>query len=486
MNKTILKFFIIACATIFGISCRHEPGAAPGAASDGDYPAAVGDIIVNRCATAGCHNEASYTGAGNLRLDTWEHLFNGSANGAVVVPYSSDYSSLMYFINTDSTLGPVAIPTMPLNHNPLTKEEYLAIKKWIDEGAPDKNGNVAFASEPATRQKVYVVHLGCDMVAVIDAEKNVVMRYIPIGNTDGLEMADYIKVSPDGRYAYACMWFGEEIYKIDTYTDKVVAQIPLNNILWSIMAMSPDGEKVALTNADNHQLAIVNTATSGMQYLPGTSFVNPNGVAGNKSFDAFYVTSLHGNTLYKYSNGNTETISIDGKPLTTNTAAGTPDPFEVGMSPDYTKYFVTCHQTREIRVFNTHNDSLIKVIPVGIRPTALTFAKNKPYLFVACSEDVATGIFKGTVYVINYNTLEVEKVISGDFYQPNSIALNEQGNTFFVFSRNQNYDGPAPHHSGPCSGRNGYYQVYDLNTLEPKNGRRYEILVDPFIAASRF
>ncbi len=486
MKKNILLTLTILGAIGCIVSCKHEPGVAPGVKGDGAYPAVVGDIFMNRCATAGCHNEASYTGAGGLRLDSWEHLFDGGVNGAVVVPYSSDYSSLMYFINTDANLGPVAIPTMPLNHDPLTKEEYLAVKKWIDEGAPDKDGNIAFASNPDTRQKVYAIHLGCDMVAVIDAEKNVVMRYIPVGKTDGLEMADYIRVSPDGRYAYVCMWFGEEMHVIDTRTDKVVANIPLNNILWSIMSMSSDGSKVAVTNADNHQVAIVNTATASMQYLPGTSFLNPNGVAGNKSFDTFYVTSLFGNTLYKYSNGNTKTISIDGKPLTTTNGNGAPNPFEVGMSPDYTKYFITCHQTNEVRVFNTQNDSLVKVIPVGIRPTALTFAPNKPYLFVACSEDVSTGIFKGTVYVIDYNTLEVVKIIAGDFYQPNSIAINEQDNTFYVFSRNQNYDGPAPHHSGPCSGRNGYYQVYDLNTLEPKNGRRYEILVDPFIAASRF
>ncbi len=486
MNKITRFIAAVASSLTLAVSCKHEPGAAPAATGDGDYPAAMATIFINRCATAGCHNEASYTGAGGLRLDSWEYLFYGSNNGAVVVPYSSDYSSLMYFTNTDSTLGPVAIPTMPLNHDPLTKEEYLAIKQWIDSGAPDKNGNIPFASEPATRQKVYAIHLGCDMVAVIDAEKNVVMRYIPIGKTDGLEMADYIRVSPDGRYAYVSMWFGEEMYKIDTHTDKVVAKISLNNILWSIMAMSADGNKVAITNADNHQLAIVNAPAASVQYLPGTAFVNPNGVAGNKTFDTFYVTSLHGNTLYKYSNGNTKTISIDGKPLTTTTGNGTPEPFEVGMSPDYTRYFVSCHQTQEVRVFNTHNDSLVKVIQVGARPAALTFASSKPYLFVACSEDDATGIFKGSVYVIDYNTLEEVKVISGDFYQPNSVAINEPGNTFYVFSRNQNYDGPAPHHSGPCSGRNGYYQVYDLNTLEPRNGKRYEILVDPFIAAPRF
>ena len=130
--------------------------------------------------------------------------------------------------------------------------------------------------------------------------------------------------------------------------------------------------------------------------------------------------------------------------------------------------------------------SLIKVIPVGIQPQGMSIAKTKPYLFVSCMEDPAVGIFKGSVFVINYNTLEVIKIIKGSFYQPHTIAVNDLDHSFYIFNRNQDYDGPAPHHQGPCSGRNGYYMVYDLNTLTPKSDRRYEVLLDPYVSAIRF
>lgn len=486
MNKTILILFTIACAVVFSLSCRHEPGVAPTAKGDGAYPEVVGDIFMNRCATAGCHNEASYTGAGNLRLDTWEHLFDGSANGAVVVPYSSDYSSLMYFINTDSTLGPVAIPTMPLNHSPLTKEEYLAVKKWIDEGAPDKNGNIAFASEPATRQKIYAIHLGCDMVAVIDAAKNVVMRYVPVGSKDYSEGAYSIVVSPDGRYAYISFWLSNEVYKIDTYTDKVVSIYTLNNSFWTTMVISNDGQQLAIANGDDNGIAVVNTGSGHVQYFSNTGFTIPHGITANVAFDTFYLTSMFGNIIYKYTNGHTDTITLNNMPATTVQGTGTPDPYAISMAPGYSKYFVSCAGTHEVMVFSHNNDSLLKVIPVGMQPQGVTFSKSKPYLFVPCMEDESAGIFKGSVYVIDYNTLDVVSIIKGSMYQPHTVAVNDKDGTFYVFSRNQNYDGPAPHHSGPCSGRNGYYQVYDLNTLMPVSGRRYEVLVDPYVSAIRF
>lgn len=486
MKKIILLSLTTIGAIVSIVSCKHDNGAVPVNAGNGAYPAVVGDIFMNRCATAGCHNEASYTGAGGLRLDSWEHLFDGSVNGAVVVPYSSDYSSLMYFINTDSGLGPVAIPTMPLNHDPLTKEEYLAVKKWIDEGAPDKDGNIAFSSEPATRQKVYTIHQGCDMVAVIDAGKNVVMRYISVGSKPFPESAYYTVVSPDGRNAYVSFWFGNEVYKIDTYTDKVVEVYTLNNKFWSAMEVSNDGQQLVLTNGDDYRLAIINTISGQVHYQVNTGFAAPHGITADAAFSTFYVTSIFGNTVYRYTNGHTDTIVLDNMSATTLKGNNTPDPYNVRLSPDGSKYFVSCAGTNDLRVFSSANDSLLMVIQVGTTPQNLSFSKSKPYIFVPCMEDASAGIFKGSVYVINYSTLEVVSVIKGSLYQPHTVAVNDQDNTFYIFSRNQNYDGPAPHHSGPCSGRNGYYQVYDLNTLMPVNGRRYEVLVDPYVSAIRF
>ena len=173
MNLNKLGCLLIG-ASLAVTSCKHEPPVMPKTEIDPastQYPLEVANIIIKNCATAGCHNEASYSGAGGLRLDDWQYLFDGGSNGAVAVPYSPEYSSLLYFINPGSYDDISVQPTMPYNMPPLSREEYDIIKKWIADGAPDKNGNIPFGSNAGTRQKAYLTQQGCDLVGVIDADK---------------------------------------------------------------------------------------------------------------------------------------------------------------------------------------------------------------------------------------------------------------------------------------------------------------------------
>jgi DNA-binding beta-propeller fold protein YncE len=415
-------------------------------------------------------------------------MFDGGNNGAVVVPYSVDYSSLLYFINHDSSLGPVAEPKMPLNSTPLTTEEYMTIRNWVANGAPDKDGNIPFASSPDTRQKIYAIHQGCDMMAVIDAEKHVVMRYIPIGEYALPESPTYVHVSPnDGRYAYVSFWYNSKVRKIDTYTDQVVSSFDLGELFWNVLHMSKDGQKMLVTNGDNYNMLLIDPINWQFQTLTlNNEFLNPHGIASNATFDTFYVTGMFGNIVYKFAPGYNKKITIDNLPAASTSSASSPDPYQVIMSPDYTRYFISCANTNEVRVMDARTDSLVKVVPVGQQPQVMAVSGTQPYLVVTCTGDTTSPGMKGSVYVINYNTLELVRKIEGKFFQPHGISINDRNNTLYVFNRNQNVNGPAPHHMGPCSGRNGYYNVYNLKTLEPVSGKRYEVLVDPFISDVRF
>ncbi|RYD57675.1 MAG: hypothetical protein EOP56_07825 [Sphingobacteriales bacterium] len=485
-----LKLFIVAAVAIAAgtlAACKHKPSAAP-SQSVGGYPTEIGNIIVTKCATAGCHNNLSYSNAASLRLDTWEHMFEGGVNGAAIVPYSVDYSPLLYFINTDSTLGPVAIPTMPLHHAPLSTEEYLTIRNWVANGAPDDNGNIPFASDAGNRQKVYMTHLRCDMVAVIDADKNVVMRYIPFGTRPVPESGTAVTVSPDGRYAYVSLWFNDLLYKIDTYTDKVVATFTLPNAFWNAMAISADGSTLALTNQDSHEFIRINTTTGATTTsVSDAAMLNPYSIAGDANFDTCYIAGQFGNAYYKITGSQVYPRTVDNRPITHTTTGNSPDPYDLVFSPGREQYFISCAGTHEVKVFDRKTDQLVKTISVGKRPREIAVSTTEPYLFVACmDDDNPNPKCKGSVYVINYNTLDVVRTIKGKFYQPHTVSVNERDRSFYIFSRNQNYDGPAPHHQGPCAGRNGFYEVYDMNTMERKVNKRFEVLVDPFASDTRF
>jgi len=482
LSAAVVLFCLVVLA-----ACKHEaqPPATP---ADGNYPPAIAKIVLTRCATAGCHNAASYQGAGGLRLDSWENLFNGGSNGAAIVPYSIDNSPLLYFINTDASLGPVAQPTMPYNGGTLSKDDYMTIRNWIAAGAPDKNGNIPFASNPDTRQKTYLTQQGCDLLAVIDNEKKVVMRYIPIGTSPGIEAPHCVRVSEDGMNAYVSFLGGLYVQKIDTRTDKIVDSFYVGTGSWNVFNLSPDGTKMMISNwLANGNMLYLNTNPLSLITSIGSinDFYYPHGVAANAAYDTFFVTAQYGNFVHKFSlnGGSIDKISIDGDPVTTNHVR---DPHEIIMSPDHSKYFLTCEASNEVRVMDAYADTLIKAIPVGIFPQEMAVSRTKPYVLVTCMEDSsAYAGFKGSVYVINYNTLESTR-IDGKFYQPHGIAIDDKNGTFFVASRNVNPNGPAPHHSSSCSGRNGWYNIYNLNTLQPADSRRFEVTVEPYSADTRF
>lgn len=481
---------------IAGTACKHPkptpviPDIDPASTQ---YPLEIAKILVSKCAVSGCHNEKSYSAAGSLRLDDWQYLFDGSSNGAVAIPYSPENSSLLYFLNPGGYDELSVVPTMPFNADPLSKEEYSLIKSWIADGAPDKNGNIPFGSNATTRQKYYQTQQGCDLMAVIDAEKNVVMRYIKLGNNpNAIETAHFVDIDDQGRYAYVCFVTGNIIQKIDLKTDKIVGEVNTtdgggNGLNYNIVKVSPDGSKLVASQLDgNGRILIIDANTMQVEDDIAT-LKNPHGIAFNASFDTLYITGQNGNTVFKMAtNGRgKEEISIDGKP--TNQVAGGPDPHEIIMTPDYSKYFLSCENTNDVRVVDRVTGNLLKVIPVGLEPQEFAIAKKLPYLFVTCMEDDSPNAgFKGSAYVINYNTLEVVKRIDGTFFQPHGVAIDEQNGKFIIASRNSNPNGPAPHHSSDCGGRNGYYQVFDLNTLEPASGRRYEVTPEPYAMDIRF
>src|SRR5687768_12138121 len=125
-----MRLWVLAIFFLSISSCTKDVGKV----NRGNYPDHINTIISLNCSVPGCHNTASREAAGNLNLETWQTMFEGSSNGAVVVPFSSRFSPLCYYINVYPELGLQAKPTMPLNKAPLSKDQVSEIKNWIDAG----------------------------------------------------------------------------------------------------------------------------------------------------------------------------------------------------------------------------------------------------------------------------------------------------------------------------------------------------------------
>lgn len=463
------------------LSCRKDKGRV----AEGDYPPDISRIIINRCATSGCHNAVSYEAAGGLNLSSWSAMFQGSKSGAVVIPYQSKFSTLFTFCNIYPDLGSTNVPTMPLNREPLSRSELELLKNWIDHGAPDVNGEVKF-SGPDNRRKLYAVNQGCDVVTVIDAATRLPMRYIEVGNNPSvIESPHSIKVSPDGQYWYVVFLNNSIIQKFRCSDDALVGQSnlfmpgqPANTINkdWNTFVITSDGKKAFCVSYNaNGQVAVVDLEQLKCIRVQG-GFSVPHGICLNAAEDKVYVTRQIGNYIYA-------SDTAFSNPLTLSLENGVPpnptpklDAHEILLAPNQQDLLITCQKSNELRVFSIAQNSVTQVVPLAIYPQEMVVYQNKVY--ISCPYDSATVAgAHGLLQRVDLSTYAVETAKAG--FQPHGFAIEPAANMVYVVSRNLLVKGPAPHHSSVCGGRNGFLSFIDIGTFTEQK-RRVELSVDPY------
>ncbi|MBN8702270.1 MAG: beta-propeller fold lactonase family protein [Bacteroidetes bacterium] len=464
-------------------ACKRE-GATP---DYNGYPSEVGEIVITKCATPGCHTFSSKEAASGLSLESWYDAFDGNRNGAVIIPYRPDYSTFCYYINTYSDLGLTLTPTMPVGADPLTKEEVVLLRDWILQGAPDIDGNVKFADN-ASRKKIYVVNQGCDVVTVFDAETSLPMRYVDVGISAAVESPHMVRVSPDGQYWYVVFLASSVIQKFRASDDSHVADISIGSGYWNTLTISSDSKYAFCVDwSANGKIAYVDLQTNSLLNTWTGLFSYPHGSAINKTNDTLFVTAQTGNFIYRIPVNDpisAEMVSLNPFAAASTNPAISYDPHEIIFTPDGTKCFITCQKSNEVRVLKTATNQVLTSINTGIYPQEMAISTSTDYLFVTCTEDTAVAGKRGSVTIINYKTNAfVKKIYLG--FQPHGIVVDDANNLVYVANRNANSKGPAPHHSNTCGGRNGFITFIDLNTLEEIVGKKIEVSVDPYSAAIR-
>ena len=472
----------------FFLSCKKDVGSV----NYGDYPNDIGKIISKNCAVSGCHNGKSYQAAGNYNLESWQALFLGSNSGSPIIPFSSKFSSLCYYINTYSELGLQSTPVMPLNKKPLAYTDVKLIKDWIDAGAPDIKGNIMWANNPSLK-KLYAVNQGCDVVTVFDSQTQLPIRYIEVGNKSNGDTPHQLRVSPDGKYWYVIFINNNIMQKYRCSDDSYVGDIPLTPLAagtgagnaqdWNTFVITKDSKraycvswtasgKVAAVDLENRKL---------LHFLGGQYY--PHGIVLNTTEDTFYVAAQTGNFITKIDTGfsNTSPISLE------NTSAinynSSLDPHDLILSPNAEDIFITCQKSNEVRVFNIPSGLVTATISTGNYPQEIIYSGTNNCYFVSCTYDSTT--FPGAMGVvsrINASSYAVNNLKVG--YQPHGIAVDNSKNILYVVSRNIQTNGPAPHHTSQCLGRNGFVSFVDLSsfTVLPK---RFELSVDPYFIYTR-
>jgi YVTN family beta-propeller protein len=468
---------LIVLAVVFA-SCRKD--IAP--VSQGGYPVEIGRIMVNTCATTGCHDDISSPAAGNLNLSTWQKMFSGSSSGSPVIPYSSRFSSLCYAINTYPDLGIQTDPSMPLNQKPMSHDDVKKVEDWIDAGAPDIHGNIMW-SEPQ-RHKLYAANQGCDVITVFDSDTQLPIRYIEVGRPGVPDTPHQLRISPDGKFWYVIFINYNVIEKYSCDTDKKVGEVSLGNIFyWNTLNISADGKRgysVSLestghvVSVDLENLRLIHTLT-----LPGY----PHGIAIGPGEANIYVAYQYGNAIAQIDTAfdNYNDISLDGNPVTKN-GSNILDPHDMILTPSAGSLMITCQNSNEVRVLDLSTNSVTAIIPVGTFPQEIIYSPSMQKYYVSCTYDASLPGAYGSVCRIDPGDYSMTKVKCG--YQPHGMAADERKKILYVVSRNIDATGPLPHHTSQCAGRNGFVNFIDMNSLTVQ-GKKYEMSVDPYYIAVR-
>jgi DNA-binding beta-propeller fold protein YncE len=477
--KILNSALLIAFLLIF--SCRKDKGLV----AEGDFPPAISKIIINRCATSGCHNNASYQAASGLNLSSWQSMFAGGNSGAAVIPYQAKFSTLFTFINTFSDLGNINIPTMPLNASNLSRKEVETIKDWIDAGAPNVKGEIKFADN-LNRKKLYAVNQGCDVVTVIDAETRIPMRFIEVGiNSSVIESPHMVRVSPDGKYWYVVFLSNSVIQKYRCSDDAFIGQAnlflpnqPLANINkdWNTFIITNDSKKAFCVSYNaNGQVATVDLENMKCTRIQG-GFSVPHGIALNASQTMLYITRQQGNYMYVSDTAFSNPITVSLENGLSPNPTPKLDPHEIILAPNQTDLLITCQKSNELRVFSIPQNSVTQVVNTAIYPQEIILHQNKAY--ISCPYDSLTVAgAHGLIQRIDLTSYAIQTVKTG--FQPHGIAINPSDNVLYALSRNLLTQGPAPHHTSVCGGRNGFVSFIDLNTFTELK-KRIELSVDPY------
>lgn len=451
------------------------------------YPEEISEILQTTCAVAGCHTAQSAIGAGGLNLETWDNLFEGCRGGSPVVPYSPELSFLLYSINTDTNLGPVLAPTMPLNQASLSSEEYQLLWQWVAEGAPNAEGEEAFPPQPA-RRKWYVGHEDCDNVAVFDAESRQIMRIISVGdNPDYVEYISDIKVTPDGEDWF--LVFGntsDRIIRYNTLTDEIRSEISLGFYFWHTITFSPDSKLAFVTSRYWNKLAVVDLEMDTLVGTPASFSQSVIGPTVHPTRNEIYLVRHRNQGLYVLDYNASGVLSnlrevdlVQDHPYAG--AAGI-SPQEIIFLPDGSKFFVTCWNSHEVRVYDGQSHTLLEVISMPDVPQKMVYSTSTNRLFVSCMDDLVTWagepLKRGSVVAIDAGNHQIEQTIYSG-YQPHEMLVDETEGVLVVLNRNNEADGPASHHASTCGEKNGYVSLIDLHTLELVPDYKPEVLADP-------
>lgn len=422
----------------------------------------VAEVLVNNCATAGCH--IGTQPAGDIALDTYNSLIKGVVHsesnhghssifeGEVVIPFNADKSLLYQMMMKNVT------PISPHEGLSLTNTEREIIASWINNGAKNFNGVVpsSYAS-----YKVYVCNQSSDLISVIDGDKKIVSGLINVDFNQTIDAPHMVKEY--GDYLFATVISAGKFLKIRKSDNQIVGEV--NGLEKpGMIQINSNGTKAYVSRSstaasiyNSIYVIDINSMTLTKEIsLPVTGV--PHAIALNPSNTKLFVANLTKDRIHIVDAVNDE--FVDDIVLQLGT-----EPMESMISPDGNYLYVSGMGIDKVIVLDASADSVITEIETSEMPMHIAVSSNGQRIYVSTMMHSMNGSSLDVIEKIGNSWNRIAQITDHRFNMLHGCDITKDDKYVYVSSRN--IDGMyQPKFKINGEGNTGTLGIIDTQTLK--------------------
>jgi YVTN family beta-propeller protein len=284
--------------------------------------------------------------------------------------------------------------------------------------------------------RLYVSNTADSSIAVIDAA-----TFLPVGSVKiPSRIRDYsllpgLVVSPDSTRLYVLHPLDYQVSPalgsvlvVDTATTQILATIKVG-MMPSALAISPNGQRVCVTNSKSGTVSVIDTAADNMIASVKVGN-NPRGVAVTPDGRHVYVANGGVEDSDFMPRRDTMTVIDTGTDEVIATVQVRGHPYQVAVSPDGKWVYVSsgCACNQEVNVIDTGSNQVVATLPFRMTkytfPFGLTTGAGGNRLFVS------TANSGNTLHVLDTATLQAKSVKLPDTLT--QMALSPDGARLYL------------------------------------------------------
>ena len=304
------------------------------------------------------------------------------------------------------------------NAQPNQPEVALPLRVLADVPLSGGTTRFDYQSLDTTTGRLYIAHLGSDLMTVFDVNKQAV-----VGDVKGLKRVHGVLAVPELHRVYASATGTNELAVIDDRTLAIVARVPAGDYPDGI-AYASKANKIYVSDLHGKSDTVIDAKTN--QRL---ATIPLGGGAGNSQYDSA------GERIYVTVDGKEELAEID--PSTDQVVArypltGCKGSHGLLIDSEHRLAFAACEDNSKLVVFDLQTKKTTALISVGADPDVLAFDAALQRFYVSAESGIVT--------VFDEHDRGLQKVGEG-LFAPNAHSVAVDPSTHRVYFPLQNIDG---------------------------------------------